>query len=94
VRELLINVAKHAGTDAASVDTRVESGRIVVDVTDGGAGFDPSTLPHTGLGLFSVRERLFLIDGTADVRSTVGQGTVVNLSAPLAVPTAPPPGVP
>lgn len=94
VRELLINVAKHARTDAASVDTRVESGRIVVDVADGGAGFDPSAPPHTGLGLFSVRERLFLIGGTADVRSAPGTGTIVTLGAPLATPPAPLPGVP
>ena len=89
VRELLINVAKHAGTDAASVDVRREAQRIVVRVSDAGAGFDPalvSAVPLRGLGLASVRERLSFIGGTAEVRSATNKGTVALLSAPLTPP--------
>ena len=84
IRELLINVAKHARTDTATVESERDGARIVVQVSDGGAGFDPATAPGRGLGLLSVRERLFLIGGTTEVHSTPGKGTVVQLSAPLA----------
>jgi two-component system, chemotaxis family, sensor kinase Cph1 len=84
VRELLINVAKHAHTDTASVESERDGERIIVQISDGGAGFDPAAAPGRGLGLFSVRERLFLIGGTTEVNSTPGKGTVVLLSAPLA----------
>ena len=41
VRELLFNVAKHAGIRTARVEVRQEAGRIRVDVEDEGVGFDP-----------------------------------------------------
>jgi light-regulated signal transduction histidine kinase (bacteriophytochrome) len=87
VRELLINVAKHARTDSARVDLKSQDARIVVRVTDAGVGYDATTsgVPaHRGLGLITVRERLSLIGGSAEVLSAPGAGTVAVLSAPLA----------
>jgi len=87
VRELLINVAKHARTDSAVVECDTVGDRIVVRVSDGGVGYDVTTVsnrPQRGLGLISVRERLSNIGGTAEIRSTPGAGTVVTLSAALA----------
>jgi two-component system, chemotaxis family, sensor kinase Cph1 len=93
VRELLINVAKHARTDAALVECECQQQRIVVRVSDGGVGYDTaahvSALPR-GLGLLNVRERLSLIGGTAEVRSKPGAGTLAVLSAPLASEAAKP----
>lgn len=86
-RELLINVAKHAGCDAAVVETVRDGDHIVVSVSDDGVGFDPArveAVPHHGLGLIAARERLDLIGGTAEVHSAPGEGTVGVLSAPLA----------
>ena len=87
VRELLVNVAKHARTDVAVVETLRLGERIVVSVSDAGVGVDPALLsatPRRGLGLLSVRERLSFIGGTAEVRSVPGDGTVAVLSALLA----------
>jgi light-regulated signal transduction histidine kinase (bacteriophytochrome) len=87
VRELLINVAKHARTDAASVECGCSEGRIVVRVADRGVGYDAATPPPSagprGLGLISVRERLSLIGGTMELHSEPGVGTVARLTAPL-----------
>lgn len=86
VRELLINVAKHARSDAATVDIRRENQRIAVRVSDDGIGFDAVALrqaPQRGLGLGAIRERLSFIEGTVEVRSAANAGTVVVLSAPL-----------
>jgi signal transduction histidine kinase len=86
VRELLINVAKHAGTDEATVESESGDGRIVLRVSDAGVGYDPtkpSATPTRGLGLLSLHERLLLIGGTTSVRSVMGEGTVTELSAPL-----------
>ena len=86
VRELLINVAKHAHTDAARVETLLQQASIVIRVSDAGVGYDASASvasTHRGLGLISVRERLALIGGSAQVLSTTGGGTVALLSAPL-----------
>jgi light-regulated signal transduction histidine kinase (bacteriophytochrome) len=87
VRELLINVAKHARTQAATVESESDEQRILIRVSDRGVGYDPaasSGSPPRRLGLINVRERLSLIGGTAEIRSSPGEGTVAELSAPLA----------
>jgi len=91
-RELLINVAKHAQTGAAMVESAVQAQRIVVRVSDNGIGYDAEVVlspPYRGLGLITVRERLSHVGGTLEIRSVSGAGTVAVLSAPLAA--APPP---
>jgi two-component system, chemotaxis family, sensor kinase Cph1 len=87
VRELLINVAKHARTDSAVIECDTVRDRIVVRVSDYGVGYDVTTVskrPQRGLGLISVRERLSNIGGTTEIRSAPGEGTVVTLTAALA----------
>lgn len=83
LRELLINVAKHAGADAARV--RVWStGRFVgIAVEDEGRGFDTEA-DSTGYGLFSIRERLNHLGGSMQISSAAGKGTRVVLLAPIA----------
>jgi light-regulated signal transduction histidine kinase (bacteriophytochrome) len=86
VRELLINVAKHAHTDAARVESLLQHACIEIRVADAGVGYDAGATPGSGrrgLGLISVRERLALIGGSAQLLSTPGTGTVAVLSAPL-----------
>jgi signal transduction histidine kinase len=87
VRELLINVAKHAKTDRATVALRVdEQKRLCIEVQDRGRGFDPEADNKTGshFGLFSVKERMEAMGGRLEVKSTPGQGTTVTLLLPVA----------
>jgi two-component system CheB/CheR fusion protein len=92
VRELLINVAKHAKVETATIAVNVttahdEGERLNISVSDAGAGFDPDKLTtnngRRGFGLLSVRERLGYLGGSMSVVSTPGNGTVVTLSVPL-----------
>ena len=85
-RELLINVAKHARTESARVESSRVGQLVVVRVSDEGIGYDPDqviTGSQRGLGLISVRERLSLLGGTAEIRSSPGKGTVGILTVPL-----------
>ncbi len=87
VRELLINVAKHAQTDTAVVECRLRDRKLLIRVSDKGIGYDATLVaarPRRGLGQMMLRERLSLIGGTAEVRTAPGSGTVVQLSAPIA----------
>jgi CheY-like chemotaxis protein len=87
-RELLFNVVKHAEVHDARLELhRHGEDEVVLSVVDRGAGFD---LPRqmleptlTGLGLFSIRERLELLGGRVDIDSVPGQGTCVTLYAPI-----------
>ena len=88
VRELLINVAKHAHVSKANVNiTRGSDNMLYVTVSDDGTGFDPSPLlsdnSSANFGLISVRERLTLLGGQVSIHSTPGEGTSVHLQVPL-----------
>jgi signal transduction histidine kinase len=90
VRELLINIAKHAKAEFVKVDiSRVED-EILVTVEDDGRGLDISQINQLavkpkGLGLFSVRERLNHIGGRFEIESEQGKGTKAILTAPLKI---------
>jgi PAS domain S-box-containing protein len=88
VRELLVNIAKHANARNVTVWTRRVDDQVQVTVEDDGVGFDTSRLgSHTnqteGFGLFSIRERLGYIGGSLDVDSRPGLGTRVTLVTPI-----------
>jgi len=59
--------------------------RVTLKVLDDGAGFDVGTVTRgsEGFGLFSMEERVSLVDGTFDVESAPGDGTRVIVSVPL-----------
>ncbi len=88
VRELLINVAKHAKASAAEITCLCSENRLTLAVSDDGSGFDyAQTLAAppgvAGLGLMSVRERVDFIGGEMHVDSSPGAGTTVTIIAPL-----------
>lgn len=87
VRELLINVAKHARTDRATVALQVdEQQRLYIEVQDRGRGFDPVAdrkAAGSHFGLFSVKERMEAMGGRLDLKSAPGQGTTATLVLPL-----------
>jgi PAS domain S-box-containing protein len=83
VRELLINVAKHAGTKSAHVRIRRTADRLRLSVSDGGVGFDPGAAPGGGFGIASIRERLENLGGSLSIESAPGRGTAATIIAPL-----------
>ncbi len=88
VRELLINVIKHAQAHEVALDIRRETECIRITVTDDGIGFEVDSVlssPSRGrsVGLFNIRERLDYIGGTLSIDSNPGRGTRFTLIAPL-----------
>jgi len=85
VRELLINVAKHAQAKQARVIVRSQDGKVIAQVADNGRGFDPyaNAKPKGGFGLLSVRERLTNLGGDVTIDSRAGKGATVTLILPI-----------
>ncbi|HTX35219.1 MAG TPA: PAS domain S-box protein [Bryobacteraceae bacterium] len=91
VRELLVNVAKHA--QAHSVDLRLRwfEDSVEVLVHDDGRGFashvaaDGSGVSESpnGFGLFNIQERSGDLGGRLRLRSEPGKGTAVKIRLPL-----------
>jgi len=91
VREILLNVVKHAKARTAMVRLfRDEAAdEVVITVTDDGQGFDARSITNThgrggGFGLFSIRERLRYLGGRLDITSASGDGATVTLRIPAA----------
>lgn len=83
-REALVNAAKYAGRSPITVYAEVEPAQVTVFVRDRGPGFDVDAVPADRLGLRqSVIGRMDRHGGHAVVRSTVGEGTEVQLGMPL-----------
>ncbi len=83
VRELLINVAKHAGATQTRVRLDRDESHLRIVVEDDGQAFDPRSVGSRGLGLSGIRERLSHLGGEMSISSAVGRGTRVTLVAPL-----------
>lgn len=96
VRELLLNIVKHAGVKEAQVKLAHLENDVEVSVTDAGTGFDSSdprgkasSQPRgSGFGLFSIDERVGLLGGSMHVESSPGKGTSVSVRVPQREPRA------
>lgn len=87
----LANVREHAAADNAALTLTVLDDTVVLDVTDDGGGFDPTSLPDSpgaerGHGLPAMRARLRALGGTLTVESAPGEGTALSAAVPLEAP--------
>jgi PAS domain S-box-containing protein len=87
IREMLINIAKHARAKLVKVVLSRANNDIEITIEDDGKGFDISAPKEKskGLGLFSVRERLRHIGGKLEIESKRDKGTHITLTAPLKI---------
>jgi signal transduction histidine kinase len=82
VQEALNNAVKNGHARRGVVEV-IESGTtVVVTVRDDGVGFD-AIEPTDGFGVLGMRERTELLDGTLEIESAPGQGTVVRATLPI-----------
>ena len=92
VKELLLNIVKHAGITQADISAvRMADNIINLVISDQGNGFDLDQFRQvqnssTSFGLFSIQERLVAISGRMLVESSPGMGTKVTLTAPAGEP--------
>jgi PAS domain S-box-containing protein len=88
VRELLINVIKHAQASSVKVSFKGGGNNIRINVNDDGIGFDSSSFnlnmgKDGGFGLFKIKERLDYLSGYIEIKSEHNYGTRVSMVVPL-----------
>lgn len=81
------NAAKHSGAAEVRVHLDYRNPRwVLLTVTDHGEGFRPADVrpreEGRQLGLVGMRERVELVNGTFEIASAIGQGTVVRARVP------------
>ncbi len=86
--EALQNAAKYAEPNEVAVQLHEQEGDLVFTVRDDGRGFDRATTP-LGTGLQSMADRLAALEGTLEIRSKPGSGTIVTGRLPVPHAAAP-----
>jgi signal transduction histidine kinase len=81
VQEALSNIAKHARAERVRLRVRENDDTIEVSIEDDGVGFDPETIDR-GFGLVGMRERVSMVGGEMEIRSSPGQGATVTARLP------------
>ncbi len=87
-QEALHNALRHAGAGRIAIELSRSPRRVILAVTDDGAGFAAGA--PEGLGFASMRGRAAAVGGTLTIRSAPGAGTTVRLALPLHRHPAPP----
>jgi signal transduction histidine kinase len=84
--EALTNAAKHAHATTAEIQVTASEGVLRVRVSDDGVG---GADPARGSGLVGLRDRTEALGGRIWLRSPPGEGTILEITLPLAGPTRP-----
>jgi signal transduction histidine kinase len=88
IRELLVNVARHAHADTAEVEVRCKGKDVRITVMDNGCGIkgegrEDREKTKGSFGLFSVRERIINVGGTVEIDSQNDIGTTITILIPI-----------
>jgi signal transduction histidine kinase len=86
-QEALNNSGKYAGAAWARIALSFTEDTATLKVEDNGRGFNPANIAspskESGLGLYGMRERATLLDGTLTIDSAPGHGTRIVVTMPL-----------
>jgi signal transduction histidine kinase len=85
VQEGLNNAFKHAGGVGQSLSARMAGGSVVIEVADTGPGFtwNLKHLESGQLGLLGLKNRIAIIGGEFEIKTSPGAGTRVVATVPL-----------
>lgn len=87
VQEALSNARKHANARSIAIGVRFHPSYVECTVRDDGEGFDTAHIKDVDAtehwGLASMRDRMLMIGADFVIESTLGEGTVVRVRAPL-----------
>jgi PAS domain S-box-containing protein len=87
-QEALANIGKHAQATQIFIELTQERRSAVFSIKDNGKGFNSKTVKgknssESGLGLTAMAERAQMAGGDFDIKSEVGNGTLITFSVPL-----------
>ncbi len=88
IQEAVNNARKHAKASVITIYLYEEEGHLIASIRDRGKGFHLEAVESTyntrgSLGLVNMRERAKLIGAELRLRSSPGEGTIVELRIPL-----------
>jgi signal transduction histidine kinase len=81
-QEILNNAVRHANATEIHVTIDKDDQYLRLCIKDNGKGFNEKDLPalKKGMGLFNIRKRVALMAGEANITSSPGNGTEINIA--------------
>ncbi len=88
VQEALTNVHRYSGSNTARIRISRENGRLSAEVQDEGCGLavvseGMRSKAPSGVGIAGMRERVQHLNGTFEIESAPGRGTVLRVGLPI-----------
>ena len=84
-QEALNNAIKHSGATVVDVVLKMSGSLLSLEIRDNGKGFNPDQAKKegSGLGLYTIQERVELLRGIFKVKSSDKTGTSIYLEVPV-----------
>lgn len=86
MQELVNNAIKHANCDEIEIDLHLDKGKLELQVTDNGKGFDTQAVgqgQQGGLGLRNIESRLSVINGAVNYQKPGVRGLRARVQIPV-----------
>lgn len=89
IQEACSNSIKHGKAKSISVIIEYKPDRLILNIEDDGEGFDLGSVPETtrddnsGFGLSMMKERVYLLSGKINFKSSPGEGCKINVVVPI-----------
>ncbi|GAA4034179.1 CHASE domain-containing protein [Actimicrobium antarcticum] len=84
VQEALSNVTKHAAASTVRIQIDYAANELLLTMADNGKGISNQDREKSGsFGLIGMQERVFALDGSMQIASTMGGGVVITISIPV-----------
>ena len=82
IQESLQNINKYAEANSIKVEIKKRDGDLFLTITDDGKGFDVRK-SKKGIGLQNIQSRTTECNGTVDIQSKKGNGTIITIAVPF-----------
>jgi signal transduction histidine kinase len=82
--EAVANAIRHGDPATIKIEIGLKDRDVILQIDDDGQGFDPARVERNlqGMGLFTMRERIALLNGVVEVTSAPERGTSVSVRVP------------
>ena len=83
-QEALNNIVKHSAATEVQIKLSRTEEMIILLIRDNGKGFIPEEVAmENGNGLYNMRERVYLLQGTFNIDTAINKGTNIKVKLPL-----------
>ncbi|MBX9806677.1 MAG: tetratricopeptide repeat protein [Flavobacteriaceae bacterium] len=82
IQESLQNINKYAIADTIKVEFKKEIGNLLLQISDDGVGFNVNK-KKKGIGLQNMLSRINECNGTFEIKSKKGEGTIIIVTVPI-----------